>query len=71
MAYSENKIKVSARIAGRKGRNLKQLIETSLGKIQAECGGHEKAAGCLLSKEHEQAFIESLKKQLEIELVKI
>lgn len=71
MAYSEDKIKVSARICGRQGRNLRELIQTSLGKIEAECGGHAQAAGCLLPKENEKEFIASLKKQLEVELVKI
>jgi len=71
MAYSKDKIKVSARLVGRKGRNLRELIQTSLNKIPAECGGHPQAAGCLISKEHEKIFIQSLKKQLEIELIKI
>ncbi len=71
MAYSQNKIKVSARIVGRKGRNLRELIQSSTEKISAECGGHSQAAGCLLPKEKEKEFLESIKKQLEVELVKI
>jgi nanoRNase/pAp phosphatase (c-di-AMP/oligoRNAs hydrolase) len=34
-------------------------------------GGHEFAAGCMIYQEKEDEFINILKKQLEIELVKI
>ena len=71
MAYSGDKIKVSARISGRNGRNLRELIQASLFKIPSECGGHQQAAGCLIPREKEKEFIEALKKQLEVELVKI
>lgn len=70
MAYNENKIKVSARIVGR-GRNLKELLQTSLTQIEAEVGGHNQAAGCLIKKEDEGKFIENLKKNLEIEVLRI
>jgi single-stranded-DNA-specific exonuclease len=78
MAYNENKIKVSARIVGREGRNLKEVLEKTIvtfktenPKSLAEVGGHHFAAGCLVEKEKEVEFIEALKKNLEIEIVKI
>ena len=73
-----NKIKVSARIVGREGRNLKEVLEKTVitfknenPKSLAEVGGHHFAAGCLIEKEKEEDFIEALKKNLEIEIVKI
>jgi len=78
MAYNEDKIKVSARIVGSEGRNLKEVLEktviafkTENPKTIAEVGGHHFAAGCLIEKEKESLFIEALKKELEIEIVKI
>ena len=78
MAYNKDKIKVSARIVGREGRNLKEVLEKTLvtfknkhPKSIAEVGGHHFAAGCLIEKEKESSFIETLKKELEIEIVKI
>lgn len=78
MAYNEDKIKVSARIVGQEGRNLKEVLEKTVIKFKsqnpetiAEVGGHHFAAGCLIEKEKETSFIEVLKKELEIEIVKI
>ncbi|MFA5484734.1 MAG: DHH family phosphoesterase [Candidatus Pacearchaeota archaeon] len=78
MAYNENKIKVSARIAGRQGRNLKELMEQTIIEFKkenpnslAEVGGHNMAAGCLIEKENENTFLEKLKKNLEIEIIKV
>lgn len=71
MAHNEDKIKISARIAGRNGRNIKEILDSVIEEVGGESGGHAMAAGCLISKEKEQEFIESLKKKLEIELVKI
>ena len=70
MAYNQNKIKVSARSVG-KGRNLKELLQGSISEIEAEVGGHHQAAGCLIRKEDEQRFIETLKKNLEIEILRV
>lgn len=72
MAYNQDKIKVSARIAGRKGKNLKEMLEKTITLIDldAEVGGHQKAAGCLIKKEDEQRFINELKRNLEINLAK-
>lgn len=70
MAYNQDKIKVSARIVG-KGRNLKEVLEKSVSNFKAEVGGHQKAAGCLINKQDESKFIETLKKNLEIEIMKV
>ncbi len=71
MAYDKDKIKVSARIVGKAEKNLKEILEKSLVEFEAEVGGHQAAAGCLLKKEDEEKFINILKKNLEIEVVKI
>jgi len=75
MAYYENKIKASARICGRgesgEGRNLREVMETVISEVGGETGGHEFAAGCIVKREDEDKFIEALKKNLEIEMVKI
>jgi len=78
MAYNEDKIKVSARIVGHEGRNLKEVLEKTVTAFKtdnpetiAEVGGHHFAAGCLVEKEKESLFIEALKKELEIEIVKV
>ena len=71
LAYYEDKIKVSARSVGKKGRNLKELLESTINFTGGEVGGHEHAAGCILHKKKEREFIELLKKNLEVELIKI
>ena len=74
MAYNEDKIKVSARMAGRNpkpNRNLKELIESITKVIGGESGGHKYAAGCTIDKEHEDKFIDLIKRKLEFEMIKI
>ncbi|MCK4997792.1 DHH family phosphoesterase [Candidatus Pacearchaeota archaeon] len=78
MAYSENNIKISARIVGDEGRNLKEVLEKTIitfkkenPETTAEVGGHHAAAGCLVEKDKEESFIKTLKKELEIEIVKV
>jgi single-stranded-DNA-specific exonuclease len=71
MAYYEDKIKVSARTVGRNGRNLKELLEIIVNSTGGEIGGHEHAAGCIINREKESEFINLLKKNLEIEFIKI
>ncbi len=71
MAYYENKIKVSARNAGKCGRNVRELLSRIIQKTRGEVGGHEHAAGCIITQEKENEFIDLLKKDLEIEVVKI
>jgi RecJ-like exonuclease len=71
MAYYENKIKVSARTVGRNGRNLKELLEAIINLTGGEIGGHEHAAGCIITRPKEKEFLELLKKNLEVEMIKI
>jgi RecJ-like exonuclease len=78
MAYNQDKIKVSARIVGHEGRNLKEVLEKTVVAFKntnpetiAEVGGHHFAAGCSIEKEKEGPFIEALKKELEVEIVKV
>ena len=75
MAYNEDKIKVSSRISGRgnkdNGRNLKDMMNEVTELLGGESGGHHFAAGCVIEKEKEEAFIELIKKKLDIEHIKI
>ncbi|MBU0957860.1 MAG: DHH family phosphoesterase [Nanoarchaeota archaeon] len=71
MAYSKDKIKVSARLTGRKGRNLKEILNIVTNKIGGECGGHSMAAGAIIEKEKGAEFIEAIRKTLDIETVKV
>ncbi|MEK6840393.1 MAG: DHH family phosphoesterase [Nanoarchaeota archaeon] len=71
MAYYKDKIKISSRNAGRKGRNVREILDSIVREVGGEVGGHEFAAGCLISREQEKNFIEALKKSCEMELVKI
>ncbi|MFA5857079.1 MAG: DHH family phosphoesterase [Candidatus Pacearchaeota archaeon] len=74
MAYNEDKIKVSTRIAGRDNksrRNLKDFLESIAEDLGAEFGGHKQSAGCTIKKDQEEKFIELVKKKLEYELIKV
>jgi len=75
MAYNQDKIKVSSRISGSRktetSRNLREVMDEITELIGGESGGHQFAAGCTISKEKEQAFIELVKKKLDIEHIKI
>ena len=75
MAYNEDKIKVSTRMAGRNpksSRNLKELLDSVTESLNGSIsGGHKQAAGCIIKKEDEEKFIELVKRKLEFELVKV
>ena len=71
MAYYDNKIKVSSRIVGRNGRNAREILNSVIEEIGGEVGGHESAAGCIVSQDKENEFLESLKRNLELEMIKI
>lgn len=71
MSYYENKIKVSARRVGENGRNVREILSKVMCGIKGEVGGHECAAGCTLKKEQEQEFLNTLRKNLEIEVIKV
>ena len=71
LAHNEDKIKVSARIAGDSGRNLHELLEKIVDVVGGEVGGHKCAAGCNISIEKEEEFLELLKKSLKFEVVRV
>lgn len=71
MAYDSEKVKVSARVCGREGRNVRELLGATIEKLGGECGGHPLAAGCLVTKEKEISFMEELIKNLETEIIKV
>ncbi len=71
MAYYEDKIKVSSRNVGRKGRNVREILDSVIKKTGGEVGGHEFAAGCIVNRDKEIEFIDSLRKMFEVELVKV
>jgi len=71
LAYNEDKIKVSARMVGKEGRNVREVLNQVVVPLGGEVGGHPRAAGCLISKENEGKFIRELQKVLEVELIKV
>lgn len=71
LAHYENKIKVSARSVGRTGRNIREILNNVVTQIGGEVGGHKFAAGANIHKDKEEEFIKLLKKNLEIEMVKV
>lgn len=71
MAHREDKIKISTRIAGRNGKNLRELLNRVITNIGGDVGGHEFAAGCIINKEQEEEFLKAIRKTLDIEVVKI
>lgn len=71
LSYNEDKIKVSARVAGRRGRNVRELLHRVVVLIGGEVGGHPNAAGCLIPRAREGEFIEELRKLLDVEVVKV
>jgi RecJ-like exonuclease len=71
LAYDQDKIKISARLSGRKGRNLREMLAQVIAPLEGEVGGHPNAAGGLIAKSKETELIEGLKSALEIELVKV
>jgi len=71
MAYDKERIKVSSRSVGRNGKNVREVLNSIVTKIGGEVGGHEFAAGCIINKENEEEFIDKLKKNFEIERIKL
>jgi single-stranded-DNA-specific exonuclease len=75
MAYNQDKIKVSARMAGRNpsyARNLRELMDSVTNTLgHGESGGHKYAAGCTIKLEHEDRFIDLLKRKLDVEMVRL
>ncbi len=76
MAYNKDKIKVSCRISGIEKKednpkNLRDIMNEITDSLGGESGGHKFAAGCIINKEKEEAFINLIKKKLDFEVVKI
>jgi single-stranded-DNA-specific exonuclease len=71
LAYNEDKIKVSARMVGDEGRNVREVLTKAAVAVGGEVGGHQNAAGCLISREQETSFIQELIRVLDVELVKV
>lgn len=64
-----NATKISARVAGREGRNAREVLATIMEKFSGEVGGHEMAAGCSIEKGKEEEFIQRVKECFQIENV--
>ena len=80
MAQNSNgeQTKVTARIAGRTGRDVKEMLEKALQNFKesnpdtkADVGGNKYAAGCFIESVHEDQFVDNLKQVLEVEEIKI
>jgi RecJ-like exonuclease len=71
LAYNEDKIKVSARMVGKEGKNVREVLSKVVIPLGGEVGGHPNAAGCLISRGQESQFIQELQKVLEVEPIKI
>jgi len=73
MAYRDDKIKVSARLAGQNSNdvNLHQILSSVVKQTGGEVGGHVRAAGALIPKQKEEEFTDLLQKALSIEEIKI
>jgi single-stranded-DNA-specific exonuclease len=71
LAYDQEKIKVSARMTGKKGRNVRDVLNRAVVPIGGEVGGHPNAAGCLIPREREIEFMSELRKVLDLEVVRV
>jgi len=71
MAYYGGKIKISARNVGNLGRDVLEILNNIVSLTGGEVGGHEFAAGGTIDKEKEHEFLECIKRNLEIEMIKI
>lgn len=71
MGYDGEKIKVSGRNVGRNGRNLRELLTNVMKSFNGEVGGHHEAAGCVIDIKDEEEFIERIKRELELEVVRV
>lgn len=65
MAYDGDKIKISSRIKGETGIDLREVIQKILSEVSGgEGGGHKNAAGAIIDKKDEEKFIETAKQVL-------
>lgn len=58
-------IKISTRVVGRNGRNLREFLANIMESFTGEVGGHQFAAGCSIKQEEEVRFIETICQQFE------
>ena len=56
---------------GRNERNVREILTNVINTTGGEVGGHEFAAGCMITQDKEQEFIKLLQKNLEVEVVRI
>jgi len=70
-AYCEDKIKISARSDEKTGRNIREVLNNIVTKTGGEVKGNEFVANATISQDKEKDFIELLKKNLEIEVIKV
>ncbi|MSS74815.1 DHH family phosphoesterase [Candidatus Pacearchaeota archaeon] len=66
LAYANNKIKISAQMVGKQGRNVHELVHNIIIKLGGEIGGQPFATGGLIDKDKEQLFITELQSSLKI-----
>ncbi len=74
MSYDNDKIKVSARIAGRddkEKKDVREILSLVTREIGGECGGHKAAAGCLIPKQKENKFIEKLEEVIGVNVMNV
>jgi len=71
MAYYEDKIKISAKNVGMNGRNAKEVLNNVILRTGGEVRGNEFFAEAKISQDKEEEFINLLKKNLEIEVVRV
>ena len=78
MAYNKDKIKIFARIAGKGKRNIREVFEKTAFMFESEhpetkieFKASPDSASCLIQRQDELSFIETLKKNLEVEIIKI
>ena len=71
MAYCGENIKISSRRVGQKGRNVREILSNVIEITGGEVGGHNVAAGCMITRKKEKEFIDLLRKNLEIPTIKI
>ena len=78
MTYNQDKVQIQTKMIGKEGRSLKELLEKTVINLnpknienKVHVGGHNLEAACIVERDSEENFIEALKKNLEIEVVKV
>lgn len=71
LVYSGDRIKISVRNTERNGRNVRDILKKVVNMLGGDVGGHSAAAGGFIAQEHEAQFLELIKKELELETIKV